>query len=413
MHLSKPALLFGAWASTACARSVQQDVFQDDAAYKHLDLTHDLFALHKNLTQIESISGNEKEVGEWLTDSLVSQGYHVEKQVVSKDPLRFNVHAWPGSKRDAEVLISSHIDTVPPFYGYKRHSDKTISGRGSVDAKGSVAAQVIAANNLLADKKIHPDDIALLYVVGEEVGGDGMQTANDLELKPQAIIFGEPTEGKLASGHKGMLSFKITVKGKAAHSGYPWLGLSANEVIVTALAALMELGANLPEDEKFGKTTINLGTIKGGVAHNVVAESAEAGVAIRIAQGTPASMKNETTHATYTAISKFLKDGQKPADIIDIAFSGEGYSPVDIDADVPGFETMIVNYGTDIPNLDKSVEGQKRYLYGPGTILVAHSDHEAITEEQLESAVGGYEKLILHSLGKKIADNEQNFKESL
>lgn len=240
-----------------------------------------------------------------------------------------------------------------------------------------------------------------------------MRAANDLELKPKAIIFGEPTEGKLASGHKGMLSFQIHAKGKAAHSGYPWLGLSANEVVVTALAALMELGENLPVDEKFGKTTINLGTIQGGVAHNVVAESAEAKIAIRIAQGTPASLRNETTRAMYTAISKFLKDGQEPADILDIAFTGEGYSPVDIDADVPGFDTMIVNYGTDIPNLEKSVEDQKRYLYGPGTILVAHSDHEAITEEQLQSAVGGYKKLILHSLGKQVTGDAQHFKESL
>lgn len=302
---------------------------------------------------------------------------------------------------------------MPPFYDYEHHSDKTISGRGSVDAKGSVAAQVIAANSLLADKRIHPDDIALLYVVGEETGGDGMRVANDLELKPQTIIFGEPTEGKLASGHKGMLSFKLHAKGKAAHSGYPWLGLSANEVMVTALAALMELGENLPVDDKFGKTTINLGMIKGGVAHNVVAESAEASVAIRIAHGTPASLRNETTHAMHTAISKFLKDGQEAADILDIAFTGEGYSPVDIDADVPGFDTMIVNYGTDIPNLEKSVDDQKRYLYGPGSILVAHSDHEAITEEQLQSAVSGYEKLILHSLGKKDIKTEQHFKDSL
>lgn len=307
----------------------------------------------------------------------------------------------------------THMFKVPPFYEYRRHSDKTISGRGSVDAKGSVAAQVIAANSLLADKRIHPDDIALLYVVGEETGGDGMRAANDLDLKPQSIIFGEPTEGKLASGHKGMLSFQIHAKGKAAHSGYPWLGLSANEVVVSALAALIELGSNLPVDEKFGKTTINLGTIQGGVAHNVVAESAEAKVAIRIAQGTPASMRNETTHAMNTAIKKYLKDGQEPADILDISFTGEGYSPVDIDADVPGFDTMIVNYGTDIPNLEKSVKDQKRYLYGPGTILVAHSDHEAITEEQLESAVGGYERLILHSLDKKTGRDYQHFKESL
>lgn len=114
MKLSQTASLLAAYASAACALHVlpSQDVLRDDAAYKHLDLTHDLFGFHKNLTQIESISENEKEVGEWLLESLNSQGYHVEKQVVTEDPLRFNVLAWPGEKRDAEVLVSSHIDTV-------------------------------------------------------------------------------------------------------------------------------------------------------------------------------------------------------------------------------------------------------------------------------------------------------------
>lgn len=300
---------------------------------------------------------------------------------------------------------------MPPFWKYER-KDGVIHGRGSVDAKGSVATQVIAANNLLADKKIHPDDVSFLFVVGEEEGGDGMKAANDLNLKPKSILFGEPTEGKLASGHKGILGFKLHAKGQAAHSGYPWLGLSANEVMVTALAALMELGQNLPRDEKFGMTTINLGKMLGGVAHNVVAESAEAYIAVRIAQGTPAAMKNETINAVNTAVAKFLKDGQEPTDIIDFEFTGEGYAPIDIDADVPGFESIIVNYGTDIPNFKKTVDGQKRYLYGPGTILVAHSDHEALTEDQLTGAVDGYEKLILHALGKKSSE-EQFYKESL
>ncbi|KAK3085179.1 hypothetical protein LTR53_020117, partial [Teratosphaeriaceae sp. CCFEE 6253] len=113
---------------------------------------------------------------------------------------------------------------------------------------------------------ISPDDIAFLFVVGEEVGGDGMRKANDLGLEPQTIVFGEPTEGKLASGHKGNLMVKLTAKGKAAHSGYPWLGRSANEVLVKALAALMELGQNLPESEKYGLTTLNIGHMEGGVA---------------------------------------------------------------------------------------------------------------------------------------------------
>lgn len=92
----------------------QEPLLPDNAgaAGKKLSLTSDLIALHKNLTQIESISGNEKEVGDWLAESLESQGYSIEKQYISKDPERFNVLAWPGKRRDAQVLLSSHIDTV-------------------------------------------------------------------------------------------------------------------------------------------------------------------------------------------------------------------------------------------------------------------------------------------------------------
>ena len=292
---------------------------------------------------------------------------------------------------------------MPPYYPYKhfnKTTNKSIWGRGSVDAKGSVATQVIAVNNLLSFGKISPDDLALLYVVGEETGGDGMRAANSLNLHPETIIFGEPTEGKLAAGHKGNLQVVLTAKGKAAHSGYPWLGRSANEVLVKALAALMELGQNLPESDKYGITTLNIGKIEGGVAPNVVAQDAKATIAVRIAEGTPVFMREQITNAVHTAVQSFLEDDMKPEDVIDINFPTAGYGPIDIDFDVPGFDTITVNYGTDIPNFNKTVEGQKRYLYGPGSILVAHSDHEMLTEGQLFDAVGGYERLVLHALGK-------------
>ena len=225
-----------------------------------------------------------------------------------------------------------------------------------------------------------------------------MRKANDLNLKPTTVIFGEPTEGKLVSGHKGNLGLKIEAKGKSAHSGYPWLGRSANEVLIRALAALMELGPNLPRSDKYGVTTINFGHIEGGVAANVVAESASANIAIRIAAGTPESIKAEITKAIHLAVESFLDNDLKPEDIIDLDFGSRGYGPIDIDADIPGFDSMTVNYGTDVPWLDKTVEGQKRYLYGPGSIMVAHSDHEALTEDDLYGAVEAYEKIILHVL---------------
>lgn len=163
--------------------------------------TKELISLHRHLISTESISGNEYDIGKWLSDYLKHDGWTIETQKVNNDR-RLNILAYPGKVRNADLLVSSHIDTVPPFYPYKIYSDDsetTISGRGSVDAKASVAAQIIATKKLLAEKKLKPDDVALLYVVGEEVHGDGMRAANALELTPKAIIFGEPTEGKLAT----------------------------------------------------------------------------------------------------------------------------------------------------------------------------------------------------------------------
>ncbi|KAI5358548.1 Putative peptidase M20, bacterial exopeptidase dimerization domain-containing protein [Septoria linicola] len=374
------------------------------ASSSKLLLGRDLVDFHKSLVEIESISGNEKAVGDWLYESLKSQGYNAEKQYVSNDPERFNVYAWPGDKREAPVILSSHIDTVPPFlpYKYTKHEkNNTIFGRGSVDAKGSVATQVIAVNELMSKSAINPNDVAVLYVVGEEVGGAGMQKANDLNLTPKTVIFGEPTELKLVSGHKGILQVVLTAKGKAAHSGYPWLGRSANEVLVSALAAIMQLGDKLPQSDKYGTTTFNIGRMQGGVANNVVAQDAKAQIAVRIAEGTPALIEKEVTIAVHDAVKDFLiKDDLKAEDIITIDFSGAGYGPIDIDHDVPGFDVMTVNYGTDIPWLNKTVKDQKRYLYGPGTIFVAHSDHEELKEQDLYDAVEGYKKIVLHALGK-------------
>ena len=374
-----------------------QEPLKPHSSHSSRVLKDDLLAWHKNITSIESITYNEKEAGKWLVETLKHQGYHVEKQDVDEEAGRFNVYAYPGKTRETKLLVSGHYDTVPPFYPYN-HNGSIISGRGSVDDKASLAAQLVAVNSLIAAEKLSADDVALLFVVGEETGGDGMRTANELGLKPKVIVFGEPTEGKLVSGHKGNLGLMIRAKGKAAHSGYPWLGRSANEVLTRALAALMELGPNLPRSEKYGVTTINLGKIEGGVAANVVAESASANIAIRIAAGTPDQIKAEITKAVGLALETFLDDDTNLDDIVELEFTSAGYEPIDINHDVPGFDVITVNYGTDIPWLEKTVEGQKRYLYGPGSILVAHSDHEALTEDELFNAVDGYDKIISYAV---------------
>ena len=164
-----------------------------------------LLSLHRYLVEIESITENEKLVGKWLADYLRDRHWTVEKQEVSKN--RYNLLAY-GKKRETTILLSSHIDTVPPYwpYYYNKTTD-VIGGRGSVDAKGSVAAMIIATEGL---KEQLQDDISLLFVVGEETGGDGMRAFSDWKKRPSSheiVIFGEPTEAKLVCGHKGMLGF--------------------------------------------------------------------------------------------------------------------------------------------------------------------------------------------------------------
>lgn len=263
-----------------------------------------------------------------------------------------------------------------------------------------MAAQIVAVNKLLFEGKISPDDVSLLFVVGEEVGGAGMRKANDLGIKPKTVIFGEPTEGKLVSGHKGTMQMVMTAKGKSGHSGYPWLGRSANEVLVRALEPIITLGDKLPKSDKYGTSTFNLGRIEGGVASNVIAESATAKIAVRIAAGTPETIKKGVTKAVHHAVRDFLEGEMEPEDIIELDFSGKGYGPIDIDADVPGFEVFTVNYGTDIPWFKKTSKDMKRYLYGPGTIMVAHSANEKLKVDDLFESVKGYQKIVLHALGK-------------
>jgi acetylornithine deacetylase len=271
-----------------------------------------------------------------------------------------------------------------------------------------VAAQIVAVNNLIVERKIHPDQVGLLYVVGEEVGGEGMRKANALGLTPRAIIFGEPTEGKLVAGHKGILRITLTARGKAGHSGYPWLGRSANEVLVSALSSIMRLGDELPTSDKYGSTTFNLGRIEGGVAANVIAQEATAAVQVRIAEGSPALVQKAVTDAVHRAVRPYLDHDLRPEDIIELDFGAMGYGPVDMDHDVPGFDVITVNYGTDIPWLNKTVDGQKRYLYGPGTIFVAHSDHEELAAQDLFDAVEGYERIVLHALGQGSDDGKRD-----
>lgn len=332
--------------------------------------TSPLFSLHKSLVEIPSLTGNEREIGEWLANYLISKNFTVETQSVSDDEGRFNVFAYLGKNRTTSTLVTSHIDTVPPYIPYEyRVSSGTIYGRGSNDAKGSIASQITAVEELISENVISEGDVSLLFVVGEETTGDGMKAANYLGPAWKSVIFGEPTENKLAVGHKGIIMFDIVAEGKASHSGYPQLGVDANSHLIHALYNLENL--RLPSSDLLGESTVNIGRINGGVAANVVSPHAIASVLVRVAGD---------LDETLTLIKNSVEDLPVELKFLDVTY-GPQYLDYDVEGKfrfrlarllkVPliktkttGFQTTVCSYGTDVPNLQGE---HKKYLYGPGS----------------------------------------------
>src|SRR5687767_10287920 len=225
----------------------------------------DVVALAAELLAIPSLSGSEKAVVDFVTKWLVARGWNVTVQEVSKG--RGNVWA---SRSGGGVAFSTHLDTVPPHIAPRIEKDK-LYGRGACDAKGIAAAMMVAAERLVQSGE---NRIDLLLVVGEEQGSDGARAANNLSTKSRFLVNGEPTESKLASGAKGSLRVTVRTRGREAHSAYSQLGESAIEPLLQLLPTIHQLP--LPSDSVLGQTTVNIGTIRGGTAANIVPAHAEA-----------------------------------------------------------------------------------------------------------------------------------------
>ncbi|KAM3504965.1 hypothetical protein MY11210_008146 [Beauveria gryllotalpidicola] len=414
MHLPSIAAMLAALPAAFCLQEQAplngHSKLHGLAADKHApSYRKALLDLHRNLVSIPSISGAEHDVGQWLVDYLISRDFRADIQLVvpregtPEGAQRFNVLAWPGKheKPRPRVLVSSHIDVVPPYIAYGIDEgpvtkDTVIRGRGSVDAKAAVAAMTIAVEELVAAGRVKDDDVMLVFVVGEEVAGDGMIAFSDAaqacDEPPSwhSVIFGEPTESKLVCGHKGALFCELKVTGRASHSGYPWLGKSAIELLIHAVSKILE--TDLGSSELYGNTTFNLGLVEGGVAANVVAASATGKFGVRVAIG-----PEKGGHLIVKKRIQAILD-QVDKDAFEMTCS-PGYGTVDCNCDVEGFETLTVNYGTDVANLKGNFT---RYLYGPGSILVAHGENEALTVGDLELAVENYGKLIEHALSIKV-----------
>jgi len=328
----------------------------------------DLFELTRKLVDIESITTNEREVGEFLLARLSGavERYNGRAERMEAAPDRFNIFAHWG---EPVVTLSTHMDTVPPHVASREDVDR-IWGRGACDAKGIIACMIHAAETLLESGV---RNFGLLFVVGEEKNSVGALAAARNPRGSRYLINGEPTCNKLALGCKGALRYEIVASGKMAHSAHPELGESAIEKLLDALQDLRAVP--LPVDPLLGSSTLNIGTICGGRAPNIVADSASAEVMIRLVAD-PAPLR--------AAVAKALGGRAMAREVLSIP-------PVKLGR-LKGIDTTVVAYTTDIPEFGGA--WGKPFLLGPGSIHVAHTLEEHVSKRQLVEAVEIYQKMV-------------------
>ena len=327
------------------------------------DLGRDVVELATRLVEIPSVTGSEGPVTDALAAILEYDGWGITRQSVG--PGRDNLWATRGN---GVVTLSTHLDTVPGDVPIRVEAGR-LFGRGACDAKGIAAAMVVAANRL-ADAG--EERVDLLFVVGEEGRSDGARAANQLPATSRFLVNGEPTEGHLASGAKGTLQAIVRTSGTEAHSAYPEQGQSAVHTMVRLLGELTQL--DLPVDPMLGPTTINVGTVSGGSAPNVLAGSCEATMMVRLV-GEPEPVRD--------LIEQWAGE--------DAEVSWVSHVPAQRFETVPGFEVGAVGYTTDASLLDA---WGRPLLYGPGSIHVAHTPDEHVSVEALRTAVDDYERIV-------------------
>ncbi len=329
----------------------------------HLTSNRRMIELLEQLVNIPSVSGHEKDVGRFLIDYLQNLSFSVSRQAVDSD--RFNVLATTGTA--PHVLLCTHIDTVAPFFPFRRQGE-ICYGRGVCDAKGQIVAMLSAGQQLRSNGI---DNFAFLFVVDEENVSAGAKKAAALDLDSSYVIIGEPTQNKMVSGQKGVLVYRVKATGTGGHSSQPERGISAIHQLIQFLQTW--INKDWGESAEFGHSRVNVGRISGGSGNNVLAHDAAAEGIFRVA----------------TSLIDIHKKMQPIPQNIQIEILSE-YEPQCFHT-LPGFETTTVGFGTDAAYLRNLGD---MLLLGPGSIHYAHCLDEQITKQELEKAATLYVDMV-------------------
>ena len=340
--------------------------------------------LFRHILETDSTSGQERTLAEFLEDRLRVDGCVVRRFEVGDGTLNLLLD-WSASGAPSFVFCS-HLDTVPPYIAPETvpvragdilpdgkvaaMDDTMFTGRGTCDAKGQFFTMYSTCLELASEGH---RDFGLLLLSGEETGSFGAKAYTRDCPGGEYVLVGEPTDNRPVRASKGTKSFRVTLRGKACHSGYPEHGRSAVSMFVDFMN---RLGAvDFPEDPILGKTTWNVGKLSGDNPQNILSPEVTFRLYFR------------TTFATDD-LSPHKLEGICPNGSSIDAFGGD--RPLEYHHGAPGLTTTTVSFGSDAPRLEKFAQ---KAICGPGSILTAHTPDEYVLLSQMEEAKSLYRRI--------------------
>ena len=382
----------------------------------------------KELLSIDSTSGKERKVAEWLAERLPGMFPAANRPELRAEEVgdgTLNLLLTWGTPR---IVFCSHLDTVPPYIepifpegvflsepslrdpsqgkpwappsyaaaGGHRFGEEhplrenVIKGRGSCDAKGQVFAIVEACKKLAEEGKT---DFGILLLAGEETGSWGAKAFAKTEFRAEYLVVGEPTDNCMVSASKGTKSFDLKFTGEPFHSGYPQYGVSAVDLFVEFVNALKAKDFGM--DPVLGETTWNIGLVHSDNPQNILSPELTCRLYFRTT-----FVSDEAVCLWMAEAPALLKDGRSepamtssviPGLTGNLAVTARGGDTPARYWTVEGLPAKSVAFGSDAPHMKNFTH---KAICGPGSINVAHRDDEHVLVADLATAVEQY--LVLY-----------------
>jgi acetylornithine deacetylase/succinyl-diaminopimelate desuccinylase family protein len=362
-----------------------------------------------DLIAIPSYDAQEEAAVRYLVQRFTAQDIPCRITELDGKPLNVVAEVGEGPRT---IILNSHLDTVPPGEQPPWITDPltpvekggAIYGRGAGDAKGCLAAMIVAFEQLARRPNALPVKVILMAVGAEERGGLGTKLEVDNGIRADAAIIGESTNLVPMLAHKGVLRLEVEVTGRAAHASDPEAGVNAVVAMAPIVSALDSLATEVRQrsDVFTGKASLVISTIAGGVALNVIPARCTISIDRRVL---PTETEAEATREIVEIVDRALPAASgAPVEVRKVRFVPPSYTDPREKIVAAGERAASIVLGRPIQATGFTATCDMTYLVndggiptiilGPGTIDGAHQANEHISIDQLGLAVQVYLKTI-------------------